>query len=63
VERLELKKRPSVVNQTTNFRPWQGGTGTPMLKVVEKRPVDESEREVSALERLARSATDVGAGP
>jgi len=43
-----------VVKRTTNFRPWQGGKGTPMLKVVEKRPVDETEREVSALDRLAR---------
>jgi transposase-like protein len=42
------------VKANTNLRPWQGGKGTPMLKVVEKRAVDESEREVSALDRLAR---------
>jgi transposase-like protein len=42
------------VEATTNSAPGRAGKGTPVLKVVEKRPEDETEREVSALDRLAR---------
>ena len=43
-----------MVKPTTNSAHGRAGKGTPMLKIVEKRLGDETEREVSALDRLVR---------